>query len=232
MKIGLLYQKNNFVGREYFHALHRAGIRITLLGSVGSCSEKTIEFERLRCGGIWNPPQIPQDRVDAEYSNLNDTRLWSDIHSKNLDIVIQGGIGILKSDYLSIPNIGFLNVHPGKLPKYRGCSCPEWAIYNGDEVILTAHLLDSGIDTGPILMEEKYQFTFENSYARFRAGIYPLAGILLTRAIKLLFETNSTENARKLFRKQSSIGSNYWKTIPEDKHQKIRSLFGENDALL
>ena len=34
-----------------------------------------------------------------------------------------------------------VNIHPGSLPSYRGKNCPEWAVLQGDKVIITAHIM-------------------------------------------------------------------------------------------
>ncbi len=48
-----------------------------------------------------------------------------------------------------------LNMHPGLLPKYAGLHCHQWAIRNGESVQgLTVHVMDAGIDTGPILAQQ------------------------------------------------------------------------------
>lgn len=48
-----------------------------------------------------------------------------------------------------------LNMHPGLLPRYAGLHCHQWAIRNGESVQgLTVHVMDAGIDTGPILAQQ------------------------------------------------------------------------------
>ncbi|GGE33282.1 hypothetical protein GCM10011360_21410 [Primorskyibacter flagellatus] len=45
--------------------------------------------------------------------------------------------------------------HPGLTPHYRGAHSPFWAIYNGhpEEIGWTAFLVDSGVDTGPVVAQ-------------------------------------------------------------------------------
>lgn len=53
-----------------------------------------------------------------------------------------------------------INVHTSLLPQYRGRAKIVWGIINGDrEFGLTAHLLDPGVDTGPIVMQIKFPLT-------------------------------------------------------------------------
>jgi len=55
---------------------------------------------------------------------------------------------------LSVPRLGFINLHPSLLPRHRGPSPIEWAILSGDaETGVTTMLLDEGMDTGPVLLQ-------------------------------------------------------------------------------
>lgn len=63
---------------------------------------------------------------------------------------------IIPSQILQIPNFGFVNMHGSLLPKYRGSSCIQAAILNKDkESGITFMLMDKGLDTGPILAQNK-----------------------------------------------------------------------------
>lgn len=49
-----------------------------------------------------------------------------------------------------------INYHNSLLPKHRGVNAHIWAIYDGDEYSgITWHLVDSGIDTGKIIVQDK-----------------------------------------------------------------------------
>ena len=51
---------------------------------------------------------------------------------------------------------GILNVHPGPLPAFRGLYAPFWQMLEGREVLrCTVHLVDAGVDTGPVLAVEE-----------------------------------------------------------------------------
>jgi methionyl-tRNA formyltransferase len=68
------------------------------------------------------------------------------------DYVISGGGGIIRKDLLDLPRIGFLNIHPGLLPEYRGVDPVLWALSEGGLLGATLHLMSSGIDEGPLLI--------------------------------------------------------------------------------
>jgi len=56
---------------------------------------------------------------------------------------------------LEIPSIGPVNVHPSLLPKYRGPSPIQWALWNGDkETGITFIRMNEKMDAGNILYQE------------------------------------------------------------------------------
>lgn len=77
---------------------------------------------------------------------------------------------------------GIVNVHPGVLPKYRGCSCIEWAIYNDDQIGNTVHLMTSDYDAGPVLKIETYNFSQQSNYKDIRTHV-------LLRSVELAAES-------------------------------------------
>ena len=63
---------------------------------------------------------------------------------------------ILPSPFLRAPSRGCINVHFSLLPKYRGAAPVNWAIARGElETGVTTMQMDEGLDTGPILLQEK-----------------------------------------------------------------------------
>ena len=64
---------------------------------------------------------------------------------------------LIHPSVLAAPTIGSFNLHPGPLPEYAGLNVPSWAIYEGARSHgVTLHWLDDGIDTGPIVWQERF----------------------------------------------------------------------------
>ncbi len=82
--------------------------------------------------------------------------ITSDIKKLKPNIVIVAAYAQLFSEeLLTIPKFGFINVHGSLLPKYRGASCIQAAILNGDkETGITIMKIDAGLDSGPILAQK------------------------------------------------------------------------------
>jgi UDP-4-amino-4-deoxy-L-arabinose formyltransferase/UDP-glucuronic acid dehydrogenase (UDP-4-keto-hexauronic acid decarboxylating) len=71
---------------------------------------------------------------------------------------------------------GIVNAHAGDLPRYRGNAAPNWAIINGEpEVVLTFHLMDESLDSGPVLRKTPFPIgartTIGDVYAWLNAEI-------------------------------------------------------------
>lgn len=72
---------------------------------------------------------------------------------------------ILQRPIIDSAQLGFVNFHAGKLPYYRGRSVLNWAIINGEEEVgLTAHFIDEGIDTGDIILQRTLPISWTDTY--------------------------------------------------------------------
>jgi methionyl-tRNA formyltransferase len=98
-------------------------------------------------------------------------------------IIVTAFGSILPPEVLSLPKFACLNVHPSLLPRHRGPSPVANTILCGDELTgITIMLMDAGIDTGPILAQEKVGISFMDT-----AG--SLSSKLANVGAKLLLET-------------------------------------------
>ncbi len=79
----------------------------------------------------------------------------------DLMIVVAYGL-IIPEAVLTIPRQGCWNVHVSLLPRWRGAAPIQRAIEAGDrETGVTLMQMDKGLDTGPILLQEKVMITEE-----------------------------------------------------------------------
>lgn len=117
--------------------------------------------------------------------NHNNRQILSIIESLGIDCLFNTGTPrILKKRILNSCEYGVVNIHPGLFPHFRGCSNVEWAIYNDDRVGNSAHFMNKGIDTGPIITTEWYKFPKSADYKEIRKKVYykgfKLAGKVLS----------------------------------------------------
>jgi methionyl-tRNA formyltransferase len=98
------------------------------------------------------------------------------------DVVVLVGADVVPGALLAVPRLGTINAHYGLLPAYRGMNVTEWSIYHGDPVGVTVHLVDPGIDTGPILLQERIELEPDETFATLRRKHQDVAARLLVRA--------------------------------------------------
>lgn len=84
---------------------------------------------------------------------VNQPAFADTIRSLKPDILVVAGFSqILKPHLFELARYGAINLHAGKLPKYRGGSPLNWQIINGEtEAGLSVIRMDEGVDTGPLL---------------------------------------------------------------------------------
>ena len=171
IKIALIMNQNHYAGREYLSKL--TDLKIDVI-SIGEHPEVDHDEEE-RCGNLWKPKseqELSKHFNFYSFKSLISNELEEFLMSKKYHIGIQGGAGIIKPKIIKLFRLGLLNFHPGDLPYYRGCSAPEWQLYEQKEIVSTAHRIEEGIDSGAILLKKKLDVSLE-SYAHFRASIYP-----------------------------------------------------------
>jgi methionyl-tRNA formyltransferase len=95
-------------------------------------------------------------------------------------IVVAAFGAILPPEVLSLPKFACLNVHPSLLPRHRGPSPVASAILCGDELTgVTIMLMDTGLDTGPILAQKKLGVSFMNTTGSLSSKLADLGAKLL-----------------------------------------------------
>jgi methionyl-tRNA formyltransferase len=94
---------------------------------------------------------------------------------------------ILPPAILNLPPRGCINVHGSLLPKYRGAGPIQWAIIKGEtETGITTMLMDEGMDTGAILLQERLAITPEDTAGTLAPRLAELGGRLLIMTLTQL----------------------------------------------
>lgn len=127
------------------------------------------------------------DHTDQPITKINDYDL----------IICYGYRHILKKELIHTIKCPIFNLHISYLPFNRGSHPNFWSFYDQTPSGVTIHLIDEGIDTGPIVYQKYVNFdegeiTFEQTYLR------------LKKEIEKLFIENIT-----------NILSNLWLSMPQ-----------------
>ena len=102
------------------------------------------------------------------------------------DVIVVVAFGqILPKSVLDLPPYGCLNVHPSRLPKYRGAAPIQWALINGEtETGVTIMLLDEGEDTGDIILQNSLPIDALDDAATLSVRLANLAPALLIQVLE------------------------------------------------
>lgn len=106
---------------------------------------------------------------------------------------------IFRSEILSIPKLGVINCHAGKLPFYRGRNILNWALINGEkEFGITVHFVDEGIDTGDIILQNTYTIKNSDDYNSLLNLAYVECAKVLYSSLKQIQSGTNKRVAQKL----------------------------------
>lgn len=191
-----------------------------LIKRVGISRTIIIVFERL-LGRLapWKTESWLKDAFYYAYSSkvymvndLNGQQCEQLLTELEPEIIALGCSRILRGNIIDIPKIGILNAHPGLLPEYRGMDTIQWAIYNGDDIGVSVHFIDRGVDTGPIIgrrvIDVEHNDTMESLWKKADAA----AAELLSDTIFRIFQgermsttLQSVDEGRQYYRMPSGL---------------------------
>jgi methionyl-tRNA formyltransferase len=165
-------------------SLHVTADRTALLGVVTQPDRPSGRGQKLQ------PTPVKRAALELGlrvYEPLRLAPFAEEIAAETFDVFILASYGkILPQRLLDVPRLGALNVHPSLLPKYRGATPIQSALRNGDERTgVSIMLMDAGMDTGPIVLQEKVEIAADEDYATLHDRLALYGGELLARALAL-----------------------------------------------
>ena len=94
---------------------------------------------------------------------------------------------ILSRQVLDLPRLACLNIHASILPRHRGASPIQAAIREGDaESGITIMWMDEGLDTGPILLQDRFTLNPDETGGSLHDRLAQLAPASLDKALALI----------------------------------------------
>lgn len=131
---------------------------------------------------------IPVDLTD----NPNSKDFLSKLREYNIDIIINQSQFIIKKELLSIPKLGVLNRHNALLPRNRGRLTPFWVLFHQEkETGISIHFVDEGIDSGKIVVQEKFNIAKGETFSSLVKKNYSIAAKAMVKAInKIELQSN------------------------------------------
>ena len=122
-----------------------------------------------------------------------DIRKALDSYRANL-VALAGFMRIFTPGFVSIYDGRILNIHPSLLPKYPGLHGIEEGYRSGDKRLgVTVHLVNAGVDTGPVLCQESLIRKGEESFEEIEKAIHAIEHRVYPAAIIKKLDTISGE---------------------------------------
>ncbi len=120
---------------------------------------------------------------------MKDPEAYDQMASLNADLGVLAFVtDIVPEKVLNLSKHGSICYHPSILPKYRGASAINWAVINGETKSgLTIFWVDSGIDTGDILLQKEVDIgPAETTGEMYFNKLYPLGVEAVLEAVDMV----------------------------------------------
>ena len=171
---------------------------------------------------IFTPKTLREPLIQKEFYDLN----------PDIAIVISYGL-ILPAEILNIPKFGCFNVHPSKLPLYRGSAPLQRSIMNGEkESAVCVIKLDSGVDSGDVVNQEDFMIFDNENYQDISKKTAEIGASLIIKTLNQIADKSikfHKQNeklatfAKKIEKNECLIN---WNKSGEEIFNKIRGLNG------
>jgi phosphoribosylglycinamide formyltransferase-1 len=101
-------------------------------------------------------------------------------------VVLAGYMALLDAGFIARFRDRIVNVHPALLPAFPGVRAIEQAVEYGVRVFgVTVHLVDEGIDTGPIILQGSIEIPDASDPEAVHDALRPIEHELLCEAVRL-----------------------------------------------
>ncbi len=153
--------------------------------------------------------------------------------SHNLDLAIVAAYGlILPKAVLDAPKYGCINIHASLLPRWRGASPIQHAIWKGDnESGVTLMQMDEGLDTGPEILKRALPIDGETTAQSLHDDLAALGADMMIEALATLsanygLDATPQDDAQSTYAPllKKSDGAIDWTKNAEEIDRQIRAL--------
>ena len=211
-KIAIFY--NNYRGYYLFKKLENEGYQIAKILAKKNLNRKV---EKL-------------SRANKIIRNLKSKDFLKFIKNRSFDLFILAGFPyIFPKKLISIPKYGVINLHGGKLPKYRGGSPLSWQIINNEKKIcLSVIKINEKIDEGEIIIEKSFKNLKTDTILEVQKKSFKIFVKLTTDAIKILEKRKKLKKQKKsnsyFFQRTDKDSKINWKINAKDVYNFIRAI--------
>jgi phosphoribosylglycinamide formyltransferase-1 len=182
LRVGVLVSGEGSNLQALLDSLHGREIEVV---AVASDQPSARALERARSAGV---PSRVFLRSEFGARAARDAALGDWLAEQAVELVVLAGyMAILDAGFVARFPDRILNVHPSLLPAFPGVRAIEQAVEHGVKVFgVTVHLVDEGVDTGPIVLQRAVELPNARDPETVRASLRPIEHELLPRAVALV----------------------------------------------
>lgn len=182
MKVGVLASGEGTNLQALIDELHAPGGDVELVGAASDRVDAPA-LGRARAAGIATQA-FPRERFADRPSRDAAITAWLEEREVQL-VVLAGYMALLDDAFVQQWAERLLNVHPSLLPAFPGMRAIEQALDYGVALFgVTVHLVDAGIDTGAILLQEAVVLPEARTPEDVHDALRPIEHRLLCDAVR------------------------------------------------
>lgn len=166
--------------------------------------------------------------VFTPLSFKKDPEAVAQFQSLQADVAVVAAYGlILPQSVLDAPKFGCLNIHASILPRWRGASPIQHAIWKGDDVSgVTIMRMELGLDTGPMLSKCEVKITNETTAQSLHDDLSALGAEMIVDVLKNIPEGEIQNDAESVYAPmlKKEDGLINWSDSAADIDRQVRAL--------
>ncbi len=148
-------------------------------------------------------------------------------HKADIAIVAAYGL-LLPQAILDAPKFGCLNIHASLLPRWRGASPIQHAIWKGDEKTgITIMQMDKGLDTGDMIAKAQIAIDEDMTAGKLHNALAQMGAELILKTLETLpLKGKKQDEAQSSYAPllKKSDGQIDWSQTAQDIDRQIRAL--------
>ena len=193
---------------------------------------------------VLSPPEVKIAALDLNIpvlqpEDINSVEILQILSDLKPDLIITVAYGgYLKKNIRKLPKFGCINLHPSLLPKYRGSSPVNSALFSGDKFTgNTIFKIVAKMDAGPILLQTNTQILPNENYTKLQERLAESGALSIVDLMyQIENEVKSDLNELSTYRIQKADNATFsgkihkedlvlnWNSAAEEICNKVRGL--------
>jgi methionyl-tRNA formyltransferase len=127
------------------------------------------------------------------FASINGAEACAMVREQSADLGIALGSPILKEALFTLPRLGTINLHKGRLPDYRGMPPAFWELHRGETSVgCTVHQVEAGLDTGHVILERSVPVDRFSTVSGVQSKLHHVGVDLVCEAVAQVLAGNAT----------------------------------------